>query len=93
MGQFFRRLIGCFGLSSPPTLQNITEVVRILPSPPAWIGVRLAHAKPQYFADPARLEKRLNLGSSTRNATPQAPCTELHVLTGPSTEEPFSQTL
>jgi hypothetical protein len=51
MGQFFRRLIGCFGLSSPPTLQNITEVVRILPSPPAWIGVRLAHAKPQCFDD------------------------------------------
>jgi hypothetical protein len=26
----------------------------------------------------ARLEKRLDLGSATRNATPQAPCTELH---------------
>jgi hypothetical protein len=24
----------------------------------------------------ARLEKRLDLGSATRNATPQAPCTE-----------------
>jgi hypothetical protein len=26
----------------------------------------------------ARLEKRLDLGSATRNATPQAPCTDLH---------------
>ena len=26
----------------------------------------------------ARLEKRLDLGCATRNATPQAPCTELH---------------
>jgi hypothetical protein len=26
----------------------------------------------------ARLEKRLDLVSATRNATPQAPCTELH---------------
>jgi hypothetical protein len=26
----------------------------------------------------ARREKRLDLGSATRNATPQAPCTELH---------------
>jgi hypothetical protein len=26
----------------------------------------------------ARLEKRLDLGSATRNATPQAPYTELH---------------
>jgi hypothetical protein len=26
----------------------------------------------------ARLEKRLDFGSATRNATPQAPCTELH---------------
>jgi hypothetical protein len=51
MGQFFRRLIGCFGLSSPPAHQNITQVVRILPSPPAWIGVRLGHAKPQCFGD------------------------------------------
>ena len=76
-----------------PTFQDITQIVRILPPPPSWIGARLGLAKPQYFADPARLEKRLNLGSSTRNATPQAPCTELHVLTGPSTEEPFSQTL
>jgi hypothetical protein len=76
-----------------PAFHEITQIVRILPPPPSWIGARLGLAKPQYFADPARLEKRLNLGSATRNATPQAPCTELHVLTGPSTEEPFSQTL
>ena len=60
------------------TFQNITQIVRILPPPPAWIVAKLGHAKPQCIGDPARLEKRLDLGCATRNATPQAPCTELH---------------
>ena len=55
------RCIGWFGLIIP-MLRNITQVVRILPPPRAWIHTRLGHAKPQYFADPARLEKRLEFG-------------------------------
>jgi hypothetical protein len=34
--------------------------------------------KTPVFSRLARLEKRLDLGSATRNTTPQAPCTELH---------------
>ncbi len=60
------------------TFQNITQIVRILPPPPAWIVAKLGHARPQYFGDPARLEKRLEFGCATRLATPQTPCTELH---------------
>ena len=71
------RCIGWFGLIIPK-LRNITQVVRILPPPRAWIHTRLGHAKPRYFADPARLETRLDFGCATRNTTPQAPCTELH---------------
>jgi len=44
------RCIGWFGLIIPK-LRNITQVVRILPPPRAWIGVRLAHAKPKCFGD------------------------------------------
>ena len=44
------RCIGWFGLIIPK-LRNITQVVRILPPPRAWIGVRLAHAKPLCFGD------------------------------------------
>ena len=44
------RCIGWFGLIIPK-LRNITQVVRILPPPRAWIHTRLGHAKPQCFDD------------------------------------------
>ena len=44
------RCIGWFGLIIPK-LRNITQVVRILPPPRAWIHTRLGHAKPQCFGD------------------------------------------
>ena len=31
--------------------QKITQLVRILPPPPAWIVAKLGHAKPQRFGD------------------------------------------
>ena len=34
-----------------PGFQEIARIVRILPPPLAWIGVRLAHSKPQCFSD------------------------------------------
>ena len=34
-----------------PRLQQIARIVRILPPPPAWIGTRPSHAKPQCFGD------------------------------------------
>jgi hypothetical protein len=34
-----------------PGFQEITQIVRILPPPPSWIGARLGHAKPQCFDD------------------------------------------
>jgi hypothetical protein len=53
-------------------VHEITQIVRILQPPPVWIVDRQAHSKPKYFGDPARLEKRLELGSATRNATPHS---------------------
>ena len=34
-----------------PGFQNITQIVRILPPPPAWSPARQEHAKPQFFGD------------------------------------------
>jgi hypothetical protein len=39
---------------------------------------QIGPCKTSVFWRLARLEKRLELGCATRNATPQAPCTELH---------------
>ena len=58
--------------------KNSPQLVRIPPPPRAWVGVRPGTCKSPAFRRLARLEKRLDLGSATRNATPQAPCTELH---------------
>ncbi len=52
MGQFPDWVIAYFGLfSSPPALQIITHLVRMLPPPRAWIVARPGHAKPQCFDD------------------------------------------
>ena len=58
--------------------KNSPQLVRIPPPPRAWVGVRPGTCKSPAFRRLARLEKRLDLGCATRNATPQAPCTELH---------------
>jgi hypothetical protein len=47
----FDRVIGCFGLSSPPAVQNITLLVRILPPPRAWLDTKPKHENPQCFDD------------------------------------------
>jgi len=44
-------------------VHEITPIVRILHPLSAWIGAVPGHSKPQCFGDPARLEKRLNLGA------------------------------
>jgi hypothetical protein len=61
-----------------PAFQNITQIVRILPPPRAWIGARPGICKTPVICRLARLEKRLDFRCATRNTTPQAPCTELH---------------
>jgi hypothetical protein len=52
-----------------PGYQEITQLVRILPSPPTWIGTKRGHPKPQRFDDAARLEKRLDFRCATPNTT------------------------
>jgi hypothetical protein len=71
------RCIGWFGLIIPK-LRNITQVVRILPPPRAWIGVRLAHAKPKCFGD-SRDAKNDSIWAARREMQRRIPpCTELH---------------
>ena len=75
---------GRYGTSTPSAVLyrsaffRYRYLIRILPPARTGIGARPAYSNPQSFDSPARLEKRLDLGSATRNATPQAPCTELH---------------
>ena len=68
------RCIGWFGLIIPK-LRNITQVVRILPPPRAWIGVRLAHAKPKCFGD-SRDSKNDSIWGARREM--QAPHDAMH---------------
>jgi hypothetical protein len=68
------RCIGWFGLIIPK-LRNITQVVRILPPPRAWIGVRLAHAKPLCFGD-SRDSKNDSIFGARREM--QAPHDAMH---------------
>jgi len=56
-----------------PAFQNITQIVRILPPPRAWIGARPGICKTPVICRLARLEKRLDFRCATRNTTPQAP--------------------
>ncbi|MFN6137713.1 MAG: hypothetical protein ACK480_04290 [Planctomycetota bacterium] len=58
--------------------QHITHEIRILPPPPTCVGAKPGYATPQYFGGSARLERRLDLGCATRNATPQAPRMDMH---------------
>jgi hypothetical protein len=89
------RCIGWFGLIIPK-LRNITQVVRILPPPRAWIGVRLAHAKPLCFGD-SRDSKNDSIWAARREMQRRIPpCTELHgrnrrpkELTSPKCKKPW----
>jgi hypothetical protein len=63
------------------TIPWFQEITTDSSNPTPSTGVdrgQTGHCKTSVFWQLARLEKRLDFGSATRNATPQAPCTELH---------------
>ena len=64
-----------------PAFQEIKQLVRILPPPQAWIGVRLALAKPQYFND-LRYSKNDSIwGVRSEMQAMQETCAELKTIT------------
>jgi hypothetical protein len=68
------RCIGWFGLIIPK-LRNITQVVRILPPPPTWVGTKPGHSKPQCFGD-SRDSKNDSIWGARREM--QAPHDAMH---------------
>ena len=61
-----------------PVFHEITQIVRILPPPPSWIGARLGHAKPQCFGD-SRDSKNVSIWAARSEMQRRTtPCTELH---------------
>jgi hypothetical protein len=68
---FPKSLRACDGLfwriRKIPSLQKITQIVRILPPPPAWMIPDWYMQPPRCFNDAARRERRLDLGCAMRN--------------------------
>ena len=58
--------------------QKITQLVRILPPPPAWIVAKLGHAKPQRFGDSRDSKNDSIFGARREIQRRDPPCTELH---------------
>ena len=61
-----------------PVFHEITQIVRILPPPPSWIGARLGHAKPQCFDDSRDSKNDSIWGARCEIQRRTTPCTELH---------------
>ena len=58
--------------------QNITQLVRILPPLPTWVGTKPGHAKPQCFDDLRDSKNDSIFGARREIQRRDPPCTELH---------------